>query len=327
MIENLSIFVPNAGREFGESVCANLGVSPAPHEERDFEDGEHKTRSLTSVRGRDVFVVQNLYGDAEQSVNDKFCRLLFFIGALRDSSAARVTAVLPYLCYARKDRRSKSRDPVTTRYVAAVLEAVGASGVVALDVHNLAAFENAFRIPTDHLEAKGLFAAHFASLLAGKDVAVVSPDTGGVKRADAFRAVLQARMGQPVSSAFVEKYRSAGVVSGDALVGDVAGKSVILLDDLVSSATTLARAAKACRERGAQSVYAAATHGVFADQASQVLAEAPIEQLVITNTIPPRRIDPVLAQRKLVVLDVAPMVAEAIRRIHTGGSIVELLEG
>lgn len=323
---DLAVFIPNAGREFGESVCRHLGVAALPHEERDFEDGEHKTRPLASVRGKDVYVVQSLAGDAEQSVNDKFCRLLFFLGALRDASAARVTAVLPYLCYARKDRRSKPRDPVTTRYAAALLETVGASCVVTLDVHNIAAFQNAFRIPTEHLEAKGLFAAHFAPLLGSRSVAVASPDPGGAKRAEAFREMLQAKLGRPVGSVFLEKYRSAGVVTGEAVVGEVAGRSVIIVDDLVSSGTTLARAAQACHTGGAESVYAAVTHGVFAAGANQVLAEAPIEHLVITNTIPPRRIDPDVAQRKLVVLDAAPLVAEAIRRLHTGGSIVELLQ-
>jgi ribose-phosphate pyrophosphokinase len=325
-LPDLAVFVPHAGREFGEAVCRNLGVTAFPHEEREFEDGEHKTRPLASVRGKDVYVVQSLAGDAAQSVNDKFCRLVFFLGALRDAGAARVTAVMPYLCYARKDRRSKPRDPVTTRYAAAILEAVGASCVVTLDVHNLAAYQNAFRIPAEHLEAKGLFAAYFAPLLEGQNLAVASPDPGGVKRAEALRETLQAKLRQPVGSVFLEKHRSAGVVTGEAVVGEVAAKTVIVVDDLVSSGTTLSRAAQACRARGAEAVYAAVTHGVFAEGANAVLAEAPLERLVITNTIPPRRIEPAVAQRKLVVLDAAPLVAEAIRRLHTGGSIVELLE-
>src|SRR6516165_2451333 len=126
---SLAVFALNSSHDFGEKVCARLGIPQSSHEEREFEDGEHKIRSLVNVRGKDVFVIQSLYGDPAQSVNDKLCRLLFFLGALRDASAGRITAVIPYLCYARKDRKSKSRDPVTTRYVAAIFEAVGVDGV------------------------------------------------------------------------------------------------------------------------------------------------------------------------------------------------------
>jgi ribose-phosphate pyrophosphokinase len=323
---DIAIFVPSAGGELGQAVCGNLGLPPAVHEEREFEDGEHKVRPLESVRGKDVFVVQSLYGDLAQSGNDKLVRLLFFLGALRDASARRVTAVVPYLCYARKDRRSKPRDPVTTRYVAALFEAVGTSGLVTLDVHNLAAFQNAFRIPADHLEAKRLFVAHFASLPRDEDAVVVSPDVGGVKRAEAFREALSAALGRNVTNAFVEKYRSADVVSGDALIGEVAGKHAIVIDDLVSSGTTLARAARLCKSRGAVKVSAAATHGLFTANANDVLEEAPLDHLVVTNAVPAFRLHSEFVRSKLTVLDIAPLLAETIRRIHTGGSIVELLE-
>ena len=324
--DDIAIFAPKSGMEYGEAVCRHLGVPLGIPEEREFEDGEHKTRPLESVRGKDVFVVQSLYGDASQSVNDKLCRFLFFLGALRDASAERITAVVPYLCYSRKDRRSKSRDPVTTRYVAALFEAMGVGRLVTLDIHNLAAFQNAFRIPTDHLEAKNLFVKYFAALVQDQEVVVVSPDVGGVKRAESFREALSAAIGRPVSSAFVEKYRSAGVVSGEAVIGEVADKIAILIDDLISSGTTLARAAQACKARRAATVYAAATHGVFATNANQVLAGAPVEKVVVTNTIPPFRLDPDLVRNKLVVLDTAQLLAEGIRRIHSGGSIVDLLE-
>ena len=138
---DLCLFALNASRAFGEAVAHHLGITLTPHEERGFEDGEHKSRPLANVRRKDVFVVQSLYGDGEQSVNDKLCRLLFFIGALKDGSASSVTAVVPYLGYARKDQKSKSRDPVTTRYVAGLFEAVGTDRVVTIDVHNLAAFQ------------------------------------------------------------------------------------------------------------------------------------------------------------------------------------------
>src|SRR5262249_41417189 len=143
---SLAVFALNSSLDFGEKICARLGVPQSSHEEREFEDGEHKIRPLANVRGKDVFVIQSLYGDEKQSVNDKLCRLLFFLGALRDASAERVTAVIPYLCYARKDRKSKPRDPVTTRYVAGLFEAMGVDRMLAMDPHNLAAFQNAFRI-------------------------------------------------------------------------------------------------------------------------------------------------------------------------------------
>lgn len=325
--EDPQIFALNTSRDFGERICAYLNLSLQSHEEREFEDGEHKARPLVNVRGRDVFVLQSLYGDAQQSVNDKLCRLLFFLGALRDASAARVTAVIPYLCYARKDRKSKPRDPVTTRYVAQLFEAMGVDRVMTMDVHNLAAFQNAFRLPTEHLEAKNLFVEYFAPLVMHDEVVVVSPDVGGVKRAEEFRLALSRKLNREVHNAFLEKYRSAGVVSGDAVIGDVAGKIAIILDDLISSGTTLTRAAVACQARGAKQVYAAASHGVFSNKASEMLAHPALEQIVITDTIPPFRLAPEIVQTKLVLLETAPLLAQAIKRIHTDGSIVELLAG
>ncbi|MDX2032719.1 MAG: ribose-phosphate pyrophosphokinase [Blastocatellia bacterium] len=322
---DIAIFTLNASRDFGDRISAHIGIALSAHEEREFEDGEHKARPLVNVRGKDVFVIQSLYGDSEQSVNDKLCRLLFFLGALRDASAERVTAVAPYLCYARKDRKSKSRDPVTTRYIAAMFEAVGADRIVTMDVHNLAAFQNAFRIRADHLEARMLFVAHFAPLVRQDEVVVVSPDAGGMKRAEDFRQALSRALGRPVHSAFLEKYRSAGVVSGEAVVGDVAGRVAIIIDDLISSGGTLARAAEGCMTRGAARVYAAASHGVFSARAAETLSHPALEKTVITNSIPLLRLENEPVRNKLEVLDAAPLFAQAIARIHAGGSIVELL--
>src|SRR5690606_21695546 len=174
---NLLLFALNATRALGLRVAERLGVALSPHEEREFEDGEHKARPLVSVRDRDVYVMHSLHGEPGASVNDKLLRLLFFLGAVRDAGAARVTAVLPYLAYGRKDARTKPRDPLTTRYVAALFEAVGVDRVVALEVHNLAAFQNAFRCRTEHLDTAVLFARHFAAALpAATPLAVVSPD-------------------------------------------------------------------------------------------------------------------------------------------------------
>jgi len=322
--QELALFALNASRPFGERVAEALGIALAAHEEREFEDGEHKARPRESVRGRDAFVVQSLYGDGDQSVNDKLVRLLFFIGALKDASADRVTAVVPYLGYARKDRKTKTRDPVATRYVAQLFEAAGADRVVTIDVHNLAAFQNAFRCRTDHLEAAGLFVRHFETLL-DDELCVVSPDAGGVKRADRFRTLLARATGREIAGAFMEKYRSRGVVSGEAFVGDVEGRAAIVIDDLISTGTTMLRAARACRERAATAVYAVATHGLFTGDAAATVADAAFDGIVVTDTVPPFRLPAQLVEQRLTVLDSARLFAEAIRRIHAGGSLVELM--
>lgn len=326
MTDDLIVFALDASRAFGEAIGRSLGVALGAHEEREFEDGEHKCRPLTNVRGRDVFVVQSLYGEPAQSANDKLCRLLFFIGALKDASAGRVTAVVPYLCYTRKDRKTQPRDPVTTRYVAGLFEAVGTDRVLTLDVHNLAAFQNAFRCRTDHLEARAPFVEYFCAKLRGDDVAVVSPDVGGVKRAERFRAALARALNRDVAKAFMEKQRSNGLVSGDFLIGEVSGMSAIIVDDLISTGTTISRAAKACVAAGAKKIYAAASHGIFVDGAKHLLNDPAIEQVVITDTIPPFRVDAQTVRSRLFVIDTAPLFAAAIRAIHEGGSLVDLLE-
>jgi ribose-phosphate pyrophosphokinase len=320
------LFALHESRELAAGIATALSLPLAAHEEREFEDGEHKARPLESVRGRDVYVVQSLYGDDARSVNDKLVRVLFFLGALKDAAAARVTAVLPYLCYARKDRRSKPRDPLSSRYVACLLEAVGVDRVVTLDVHNLAAYENAFRIEAVHLEAKKLFVERFAARVGDSPVAVVSPDVGGVKRADALAESLSRRIGRPVARAFMEKRRSEGIVSGDALVGAVAGCSAIIVDDLIASGGTIARAVAACAAQGAREIHAAATHGLFAANAAAQLAHPGLRSLVVTDSVPAFRLTPGAAREKLEIVSCAPLLAEAVRRMHEGGSLVELLQ-
>jgi ribose-phosphate pyrophosphokinase len=324
--DRLMLFALDASRAYGERVSAALGTPLSAHEEREFEDGEHKARPLVNVRGREVFVIHSLYGDERASANDKLLRLLFFVGALKDAAAARVTAVVPYLAYARKDQKSKSRDPVTTRYVASFFEAVGTHCVVTLDVHNLAAFQNAFRCRAENLEAAGLLAAHLAPRLGDGEVAVVSPDAGGIKRADRFRTLLAAALGRPVGAAFAEKYRSGGVLTGETLVGDVAGKVAVIVDDLVSAGNTVDRAARACQRGGASRVIAVASHGLFAGEANEVLASSPIEKIVVTDTIPDfRLVEPGLRAR-VERVSTAGLFAQAILRLHEGGSI-EALRG
>jgi ribose-phosphate pyrophosphokinase len=320
----LQLFALNTSRLFGERVAHSLVLSLSPHEERDFEDGEHKARPLANVRGRDVYVLQSLHGDAAHSVNDQLCRLLFFVGALKDAAAGRVTAVVPYLAYTRKDTKTNPRDPLTLRYVATMFEAVGSSSVVTLDVHNASAFQNAFRCDTEHLDACKLFASHFRPLVQGADVAVVSPDTGGVKRAHRFRKCLEGQLNTTVDTAFCEKYRKADMLSGELLAGNVAGKTAILYDDMISSGQTMARAARACRQHGAVRVFAAASHALFGAGALELLADAGIERLVVTDSAGP--VAPAQTPKlKLDVVSCAGLFAEAIKRMHEGGSVSELV--
>ncbi|MBP2296769.1 ribose-phosphate diphosphokinase [Azospirillum rugosum] len=309
----------------GARIAEHLEVPLSPHEERSFEDGELKVRPLVGVRNKDVYVVQSLQGDAERSVHDKLCRLLFFAGAVKDASAARVTVVAPYLAYARKDRRTKPRDPVTLRYLASLMEAVGVDRVVTVDVHNQAAFENAFRCRTEHLEARKLFVAHLAPLIGERAVSIVSPDVGGVKRAERLRESLEHALGRAVGLAFMEKTRSGGVVRGETLVGDVRDRMVVIVDDLISTGTTMMRAASASRMAGCGPIHVAATHGVFVGGAPAVVASPLFDRVVVTDTLPPFRLPERLVAHHVTVLGTAPLLAEAIVRIHRGGSVSELL--
>lgn len=325
--DRLSVFALESGRDFGDRVARALGVPLARHEEREFEFGQHKARTLEAVRGRDVYVVESLHGDPKQSVNDKLCRLLFFCASLKEAAAARVTAVSPFLCYSRKDRQTKARDPVTTRYVAALFEAVGVDCFVTVEVHNAAAFQNAFRCRTEHLEAHALFAEHFAAHLGDRDLVLVSPDEGGIKRATRYRKALEHRLGRPLSGAFVDKQRSEDRVSGEGLVGDVRDRTVLLVDDMICGGTTIVRAAELCRDAGAREVFVAAAHGVFTPEASRALEEAPIERIAVLDHAPPFALDSALVESRLDILDGASFVAEAIRLLHTDGSLVDLVTG
>ena len=321
------LFALNATHAFGARVAEHLGTVLGTHEEREFEDGEHKARPLENVRGRDVYVMHSLYSEPTASVNDKLIRLLLFIGALRDASAARVTAVVPYLGYARKDMKTQPRDPVTTRYIAALFEAVNTDRVVTLDVHNLAAFQNAFRCRTDHLDTSALFARYFTARLDDSiRVAVVSPDAGGMKRAERLRRQLAQLRGDEPTVAFMEKARAKGTLTPGKLVGDVADRATIIVDDLISTGGTLAHAARACRDAGAAAIYAAAAHGLFTGDAERTLDDSAIQHFAITDTIPPFRLPPELVRRRFAIVPVVELFADAVRRIHEGGSLVELLD-
>ncbi len=356
-MRELSLFGLNTSRDYADRVAAHLHIELCAHEERAFEDGEHKSRALVDVAGHDVFVIHSLYSESagnidglsvsdkygvndthsvndkhgvndkqsannkhsvndKQSANDKLCRLLFFIGSLKDAGAARVSAVMPYLCYARKDQRTQPRDPITTRYVAAMFEAVGTDRVATIDVHNLAAFENAFRCHADNLKAKPLFVDYFRECAQREACVVVAPDFGGAKRAEDFRRDLAAASSSDIAVAVMEKYRGGGVVSGSALVGDVRGKTAIILDDLISSGGTLRRAAHACRDAGATQVHAAATHGLFMSGSADMLSDPAFDSIAITDSVPPLRIAAQKYTGHLRIIDSTPLIADAIARWH-----------
>jgi ribose-phosphate pyrophosphokinase len=321
------LFAPEASRAFATRMAQVLGLELAPLEEREFEGGEHKTRPLVSVRGRAVYVVQSLSGDAAGSANDRLCRALFLIAGLKDAGAARVTACLPYLAYARKDRRSKERDPVNSRYVAQLLEAVRVDHVVTMDPHNVAAFENAFRCSVDVLEAAPLLAQHLAQEATGAPLAIVSPDIGGAKRAQRVQELVAVRRPLDTALAVFEKRRSSGVVSGELLVGPVAGRHVVIVDDLIGAGTTVLRATAACRAAGASSVTAFATHAVFAPGAERLLAAEGPDRLLVTDTLLPTRLQPPAGDLdRLRVLPASALFAEAVRRMEAGESVVALRE-
>ncbi len=320
----LKLFALQGSDGLGASIAANLGVPLAAHEERGFEDGEHKSRPLEPMAGADVYVVHSLYGGPVQSANDKLCRLLFFIGALKDAGARRVTAVTPYLCYSRKDRRTKSFDPVTTRYIAGMFEAVGTDAIVTLEVHNPAAFENAFRCRTVTLTAAPIFVEYVKSLGLG-GLSVVSPDTGGAKRADLFREALEEALKRPIGKAFADKRRSGGVVSGGLFVGDVKDATALIIDDLISSGTTLLRAAQAARQAGAGEVLALVAHGLFMEGSEAVVTNPAIGRVITMDSVPPFRVKPGAMAGKVHVISCAPLLAGAIRRLHEDKPLSDLL--
>ncbi|WP_298830119.1 ribose-phosphate diphosphokinase [uncultured Piscinibacter sp.] len=297
-----------------------LDETLAPHEDRAFEDGEHKWRPLTDPRGDDAYVVAGLHGGPAESPQDKLVRLLMFIATLRDHGAARITAVVPYLAYARKDRRTKPFDPLALRYVAQLLEAVGTDQLIVLEPHDIGAFQNAFRRPVQALSAHPAFDAVVDELAAQAtgSLAVASPDPGGVKRAQLWRESLEARLRRPVGFAMVDKRRSAGVVSSLRLVaGEVEGATVLLLDDLIASGETMQRAAAALREAGALEVHAFAAHGLFVGGAAQALADPAIARVVVCDSVPPFRLPADAAVRgRLQVVPAVPLLAAAIRDSH-----------
>lgn len=312
----MKLFALNASSALGTRIAAQLGCGLDSHEEREFSYGEHKARPLVSVQGEDIYVISSLHGDRDFSVNDKICRLLFFIGALKDAGAGRVTAVAPYLAYSRKDRRTKSRDPVTTRYLATALQSIGTDRVVTLDIHNLAAFENSFRCPTVNLETTDLFADYFHRTASDDIDSIVSPDLGGIKATRRLADAYSRLSGRTLGFSVMDKRRSEGQVSGSGLIGTV-GEHVLIVDDMIGSGTTLCRATAACLEAGATRVSVGATHGLFQEGATTLFAQSGIDTIAVSDSVAIENLglpDEDLA--RVQCIGTADMIAECIRELQ-----------
>jgi ribose-phosphate pyrophosphokinase len=308
------LFALDATRAFGASVAAALGSPLAPHEERTFEDAEHKIRPLVDPMGQDCVVVQSLHGERAASGDDKLVRLLMFIAALRDHGARRVIAAVPYLAYARKDRRTQPFDPVSVRVVAQLFEAVRCDVLMTLEVHNLAAFDSAFRLRAVSLSPNALYTALVLKVAGDEPLAVASPDVGGIKRAQLWREALEKTLQRPLGQAFLDKRRAAGVVSGgDVVTGDVAGATVLIIDDLIATFGTIDRAGHSLIKAGARRVLAFAAHGLFVGHAAEVLERTAVERVFVTDTVPPFRLDGRPARERVDVLPCAALFADAIR--------------
>ncbi|HET9473273.1 MAG TPA: ribose-phosphate diphosphokinase [Steroidobacteraceae bacterium] len=322
------LFALPESEELARTISRLSGVALAPLEERRFEAGEFKLRPLTSVRDREIFVVQSLANSPQAPVSERLVRLLFLLYGLRDAGAARITLLIPYLAFARKDRRTQPRDPVSSRYIAQLLEAPGIDRLIALDAHNPAAFDNAFRSGTDHLSAIPLFVDHFARHLADVTaLAVASPDVGGVKRAQLFREQLERRLARAVELVFIEKRRVADVVSGGLVVGDCSARTTIILDDLCASGGTLIRASAALRAAGAREVHAAFTHAPLPEGLSALAACGDLAQVVLTDSVgTPLAQLPAAVAHRLTVLGIAPLFGAVISRLVAHRPLAPLLE-
>jgi ribose-phosphate pyrophosphokinase len=313
MFKRVSIFSGNANRPLAEEICQVLEFPLGKTRVSRFSDGETFCVIEENVRGVDTYVVQPTCSP----VNDNVMELLIMVDALRRASAGSITAVMPYYGYARQDRKVAPRTPITSKLVADLLVAAGVDRVVAVDLH-AGQIQGFFNIPFDHLFAMpALLDDHLRQNYGGRDVVLVSPDAGGVERTRAFAK----RLGGTL--AIIDKRRERANVSEVMnIVGDVEGKPCLILDDLIDTAGTLVNAANALVKAGAKSVAACATHAVLSGPAVSRIAESPLTEVIVTNTIPLR---PVAGPTgKFRVISIARLLAEAIRRIHHSDSVSSL---
>jgi ribose-phosphate pyrophosphokinase len=310
----LKIFAGRHSRALTERVCAHLNLPMGQARTNVFPDTETLVKLEEDVRGRDCFVVLSTCSP----VNDNLMEMLIFIDCLKRASADRVTVVAPYFGYARQDRKDEGRVPITAKLVANLITAAGADRVMAVDLH-AAQIQGFFDLPFDHLTATPVFFDHFATLQRELgEICMVSPDVGNVKVAEGFGKLLSADL------AVIYKKRLSGekVTAGE-LIGSVKDKTVVMFDDMISTAGTVCEAARLVMERGARQVIAAATHGVLVGPAIQRLSESPISKVIVTNSIPTDgRVAPI--RDKFTQLCIGPLIGEAIRRIHFNESVSAL---
>ena len=307
----MKLFGGTSNPTLTQEVCNYLAIEPGKITAKTFSDGETQIEIHENIRGRDVFVLQSTC----TPVNDNLMQLLIIMDALKRASAKRVTAVIPYYGYGRQDRKVKPRVPISAKLVADLITTAGADRVISIDLH-AGQIQGYFNIPVDNLFAAPLLLKYIRNNFQD-DLVIVSPDAGGVERARAFAKRLSA------SLAFIDKRRDAPNISEAMnIIGDVEGKTVIILDDMVDTAGTLAQGANALKNRGAARIYACCTHPVLSGQSIERLKASPIDHLVVTNTIPLNK----EAQNcsKIDVLSVAELLGEAIKRIFNSNSVSTL---
>ncbi|MFQ3631537.1 ribose-phosphate diphosphokinase [Roseiflexus sp.] len=306
----LQIFSGNANRPLAQEIASHLNINLGRATVGTFKNGETRVKVEENVRGSDVFVVQPTC----TPVNHNLMELLLLIDALRRASAARVTAVIPYYGYAKQEKKTTGREPISAKLVANLIRTAGADRVLTMDLH-APAIEGFFDIPVDHLQAGPILAEHIRDMNLPRLV-VVSPDAGGVGRANSFRERIGAGL------AIIAKQRpQPDVAEMLDMVGDVEGKTAVIVDDMISTGGTLAEAARVLRERGAVAVYACATHGIFAGDATEIIAQSALVETIVTNTIP---LPEGCRKARIRAISVAPLFAEAIMRIHKDLSLSAL---
>lgn len=308
-LEHMKIFTGNANPELAKEICDYLGIPLGDSVVSKFSDGEINVEIDESVRGKDVYIVQPTC----EPGNDNIMELLIMIDAVRRASARRITAVMPYYGYARQDRKSRGREPITAKLIANLITKAGARRVLTMDLH-AQQIQGFFDVPVDHLVAAPIIADYYKSL-GLDDFVVVSPDIGGVARARKFADLLHAPL------AIIDKRRPKPNVSEVmSIIGDVKDKNVILIDDIIDTAGTITNAAVALKERGAKEVYASCTHPVLSGPAIDRLNNSSIKEIVTTNSIPTaaKNCD------KIEVLSVAPLIGEAIMRIFQDASVSKM---
>jgi ribose-phosphate pyrophosphokinase len=316
---------------FARSVAEYLEIPISAHTEDYWDDGEFYVKSDVNVRSCDCYVISSLYSDDKDSVSAKTMKLMYFVGSLFDASACRITVVCPYLGFARQDRKHESRAPVYTKYFARMLSSMHCNRLLTMDVHNIAAMNNAFQdMQTDNLEAKNLLADTIAkeiraSGLKSDDICFLAPDSGAMKRAEKARDAVAHRLDDSfIDLVSIDKKRLGREVKAKKLKGDVQGKKVIVIDDMISTGSSMSKAQEIVEENGGELWAVAVTHGLFVGKANEYMARIP--RIIVSDTVRPWRLTPE-NKKKVRVVDTTRMFAQAIRRTHEdGGSISELLE-